>query len=111
MRDRPPTSFPSWGGGVEFQRPLGNLTLKGDQVYLDWHATYTTFLDALDFIFGRAKVVEVSDQWEIGVAFSKGQRKLNLWRFEWDRLGLAYRFSSDGDFEGLMLVFRAVFDR
>jgi len=97
--------------GLEFQRPMGDARLGGHQVYLDWHATYTAYLDNLKFLVRDVPVSKVADTWELGLAFSKGKRKLKLWHFEWDRVGLAYRFSSSGEFQGVALVFRSVFDR
>ncbi len=97
----------------EFQRPLRNKRIGGDQVYLNWHVGYTQYFDDLDFNIGPADVspVEISGEWELGVAFSKGQRRLSLWRLEWDRVGLAFRFSSGGELTGLNITFRSVFDR
>lgn len=96
--------------GLEFQRPMGNVRLGGHQVYLDWHATYTTYLDNLEFLVRDVSISQVADTWELGLAFSKGKHKLKLWQLEWDRIGLAYRFSSSGEFQGVALVFRSVFD-
>jgi hypothetical protein len=97
--------------GLEFQWPLRDAKLGGDQVYLDWHATYTAYFDDLKFLVRDVSIDKVADTWELGLAFSKGKRKLKLWHFEWDRVGLAYRFSSSGEFQSVALVFRSVFDR
>ena len=96
--------------GLEFRLPLRNVKMGGKQVYLDWHATYTAYLDDLKFLARDDSVDKVADTWELGLAFSRGDHKLKLWKFEWDRVGLAYRFSSSGDFQGVILVFRSVFD-
>jgi hypothetical protein len=97
----------------EFQRPLRNKRIGGDQLYLNWHVGYTSYLDNLAFRIGPNDVspVEISDEWDLSVGFSKGPRRLKLWRLEWDRVGLAFRFSSDGDLTGLSLTFRSIFDR
>ena len=97
--------------GLDFQLPLGNTKLGGDPVYLDWHATYTAYLDDLKFLVRDVPIRKVADTWELGLAFSKGKRKIEFWHFEWDRIGFAYRFSSSGKFQGVALVFRSVFDR
>lgn len=97
--------------GLEFQLPLRDVRLGGDQVYLDWHATYTAYFDNLKFLVSNVSVNKVIDTWELGLAFSKGKRRLKWWFFEWDRVGLAYQFSGSGDFQGVTLVFRSVFDR
>jgi hypothetical protein len=55
--------------------------------------------------------VAVDDEWEIGAAFSRGREPLRWWRLHWDRVGIAYRFSSNGHFEGVSLVFGSLYDR
>jgi hypothetical protein len=50
-------------------------------------------------------------EWEIGMAFSTGEEPLRLWRLKWDRVGVVYRVSADGEFRGVGLVFRSLFDR
>ena len=97
--------------GLEFRLPLGGAKLGGDQVYLDWHATYTAYFDELAFLVRDDPINKVADTWELGLAFSKGERKLKFWHFEWDRIGLAYQFSGSGNFQSVTLVFRSVFDR
>ena len=97
--------------GLEFNLPLAGIKLGGDQIYLDWHTTYTAYLDELNFVVGDGSVEKVADTWELGLAFSKGNRKLKFWRLEWDRVGLAYQFSGSGQFQSVTLVFRSVFDR
>ena len=98
---------------VEFDRPLSTKKLADEQVVLHWHVGYSSYLDELD-VFpaqGNFEHLELDDEWELGMAFSTGPEPLRLWRFKWDRVGLVYRFSSDGDFTGISLVFRSLFDR
>ena len=97
--------------GLEFQWPMGDRRLGGEPLYLDWHATYRAYWDNLNFVFGAGSTTKIADEWELGLAFSKGEGKLKLWHFELDRIGLAYRFSNSGAFEGVSLVFTSVFDR
>jgi hypothetical protein len=52
----------------------------------------------------------IPDQWELGLGISKQETPIGVWRFRFDRLGLAYRFSSDRDLQGVGLVFRSLFD-
>lgn len=96
---------------LEYRHALGRKTHAGEQIYLNWTVGYTAWLDDLEFLFGGSSIVKVADEWEIGLAFSKAEHPLRLWRFSWDRLGLAYRFSSGGDFEGITIVFRSLYDR
>jgi len=99
--------------GFEFQRPLGDKKIGGSQVMLHWHAAYTTFLKDLDFqVAGLSEErLDLPNQWELGVAFGKRAEPLRLWRLSWDRVGVAYRFSSNENFKGVSLTFRSLFDR
>lgn len=99
--------------GFEFQRPLGDKKLGGEQVYLNWHVAYTTTLDTPGLQVGTPgfSTANVEDLWDLGIAFSKGQRPLSFWRLRWDRVGLAVKFNSDNSFEGLSVTFRSIFDR
>lgn len=97
----------------EFERPLGDKKIAGKQVRLHWHAGYTNYRNEQRFAVLASEVTraELPDEWEIGAAFSTGDEPLRLWRLKWDRVGLAYRFDSDGDFRGIGLVFQSLFDR
>jgi hypothetical protein len=53
----------------------------------------------------------INDQWEVGLAVSKVDAQIQVWRFRFDRVGLAYRFSSDGKLQGIGFVFRSLFDQ
>lgn len=99
--------------GLEFERPLAGKTLRGEQVYLHWHVAHTNYLDELEAVPRSAMLepVTIEDEWEVGAAFSTGHTPLRVWRLRWDRVGLAYRFSSGGDLQGVALTFRSLFDR
>jgi hypothetical protein len=96
--------------GLEFAYPLGAYRLQEEQFILNWHASYTFFGDDLE-VLNRALATEaIPDQWELGLGFSKEETPIGVWRFHFDRLGLAYRFSSDGDLQGIGFVFNSLFD-
>lgn len=99
--------------GFEFDRPLAGKKLRGEQVQLHWHVAYTHYRNEIEWepVSAALRPVEIADEWELGAAFSTGEQPLRWWRLHWDRVGIAYRFSSDGDFEGVSLVFRSLFDR
>lgn len=99
--------------GVELRHPIADKRIGGDPVYLHWEISYTDYLDelALDRGLDDAATVGIDSAWELGVAFSKGGRRLGLWRLRLDRVGLAYRFDSSGDFDGVRVVFSSLFDR
>ena len=52
--------------GLEFRLPLGGAKLGCDQVYLDWHATYTAYFDELAFLVRDDPVKKVADTWGWG---------------------------------------------
>jgi hypothetical protein len=80
---------------------------------LHWHVGYTSYLNEVKLASGPTNVehIRLENEWELGLAFSTGPEPLRLWRLKWDRVGVAYRFSSDGDFRGISLVFRSLFER
>lgn len=112
-REAPAESLLPLRTGVEFRRPLGNKQLGGDPLYLDWSIAYTQHLDSLEFSVGPARVpsLVIDNEWELALAFSKGDKRIKLWRLELERIGLAYRFGEGGEFSGIGLIFRSLFDR
>ena len=87
---------------AEFEHPL-KVKVAGEPVRLHWHIGYTSYLNEIELRPRRLLFdpVTIDDEWEVGAAFSTGDEALRLWRFKWDRVGMAYRFSSDGEFEGV----------
>ena len=109
-----PSSGPSdaiWPvmAGLEFDYPLGGERTKGGPL-LHWHSTYTLFGDDVDFSASPTVIRPISDQWEIGIAYSKQDAPIRIWFLKFDRLGLGYRSSSNGDLKGVTFVFRSLFD-
>jgi hypothetical protein len=96
--------------GLEFDHPLGSLRFNGDRAFLNWHFTYTSFERDLEFVVGGVGTDAITDQWELALALGKQQQPLRLWFLSFDRLGLGYRVSTNGDLHGIVLVFRSVFD-
>jgi len=97
--------------GLEFDYPFGNHKMDDEQLFLSWHGMYTTFEDDLDLVFADGSIKPITDQWEFGLSFRKKEKPIKIWWFSFDRLGLAYRFSSSGDLKGISFVFRSVFER
>lgn len=107
----PSTNFWPITTAVEMAAPLGNLRHEGQELSLHWHAGYTFFQDDLDIVRRDLTTEPISDQWEVGLAVSKADQRIRFWRFEFDRMGLVYRFSSDGKLKGVGLQFRSLFDQ
>ena len=97
----------------EFGWPLGDKKIADRQVRLHGHVGYTDYLNEVELINARPDVlaIEMDSEWEIGMAFSTGDEPLRFWRLKWDRVGIVYRMSGDGEFRGIGLVFRSLFDR
>lgn len=53
----------------------------------------------------------VHDQFEVGIAMSLRDRPFKLWFLKFDRLGLGYTVSSDGNFEAITFSMRSWFSR
>ena len=96
--------------GLEFDYPLGNFKLDNEQLLLSWHGTYTRFQGNLEDLIVDPSSEPISDQWEFGVALRKRNDRIKIGWFRFDRLGLAYRFSSSGDLKGIKFIFRSVFE-
>ena len=97
--------------GFEFRRPLKNKRIGEDPAYLNWHVSYTNYLNQPVLVRDAAHVADISDEWELGIGFSKGDAKLKFWRLSLDQVGLAYRFDSDGGLSGIGVVFKSLFER
>ena len=97
--------------GLEFDYPLGNFQLDEKQVILSWHGMYTTYENNLDLILEDGETNPITDQWELGISIHKHHGRIKIGWFKFDRLGLAYRFSSSGDLKGVSFVLRSVFER
>jgi hypothetical protein len=107
----PSTNFWPVMAAVEMATPLGSLRHDDRQLMLHWHGGYTFFQDDLDIVQRDRTTEPISDQWELGLAVSKTDARIKLWRFSFDRVGLAYRFSSDGELQGIGFVFQSLFDQ
>jgi len=96
--------------GLQLDHPLGTRRLGGEPVFLSWHGTYTTFEDNLEDVLDDGSVIAVTDQWEFGLSFRQQKSRIKILFLSFDRLGLAYRFSTSGNFKGISFVFRSAFD-
>lgn len=95
---------------LQLDYPLGQRKLGGEQVFLSWHGMYTTFENRLEQQIGNESSVQITDQWELGLSIRQENERIKIWWFRFDRLGLAYRFSTSGEFKGISFVFRSIFD-
>jgi len=97
--------------GLEFDYPIGSSDHNSAQKLLHWHATYTVFGDDLTFSGNPVVNNPITDQWEVGAAIGRRDSPIKIWFLKFDRLGLGYRTSSNGDLKGITFVFRSEFDK
>ena len=107
FRDR--GQFGSFMTGLEFAQPLKNIELSGDSLWLNWHVTYNYFFDKLNFHVGEEQVESISDQWEIGLALSKGSKNIKIWFISFEHIGLSYKFSSNRQYTAISVNLRSPF--
>jgi len=106
----PSDSFSPLMAGFEFDHPMGSSADSRQQMLLHWHASYTVFGDDLVFSGDPTVNRSISDQWELSVALGRRDSPIRIWFLNFDRLGLGYRTSSNGDLKGITFVFRSMFD-
>lgn len=110
-RNGPSENFWPLTTALEFRHPLWRIADGREWLQLNWHAAHTHFHGQLDIRRADGTSEQISEQWELGFAFSRSGGRLELGWFSLDRLGLAYRFSGDGELEGIALVIDSLFDR
>lgn len=96
--------------GLEAQQRLNRFTLAGAPAWLNWHLTYDYMFDNLNFHVTQDEVVTIRDQWEFGLALSRGDRKIKIWFLEFEQLGMSYKVSSNGKYRALSFNLRSRFD-
>jgi hypothetical protein len=99
--------------GLDFSRSLENVKLGDAAVEIYWHALYTSYFDQLSLDSGDLSFESagIDSEWEIGAGFGRQGERLALWKVKFDRVGVVYRFTSDGQFSGVGIVFKSLFDR
>jgi len=97
--------------GLELDHRLFDARIDDEQLWLSWHGTYTAYEHEVELGIRNVSPQPITDQWEFGLAFRKQDRPIKIGWFSFDRLGLAYSFSSSGELRGISFVFRSVFDR
>lgn len=97
--------------GLELDHRLFDARINDEQLWLSWHGTYTAYEHEVELGIRNVSSQPITDQWEFGLALRKQDRPIKIGWFSFDRLGLAYSFSSSGKLKGVSIVFRSVFDR
>jgi len=95
--------YGSFMTGFEFDHPLKGMTLGYDEAWLNWHITYNYLFDKINFHVEENVVESVNDQWELGVALGKGNKKMKLWFLSFEHVGLSFKWSSNGVYKAISL--------
>jgi len=94
--------------GLAFSYPVEK---RESDLRLHWHVAYTRFANELDFQSVSSSAQPIADEWEAGFALGRPDAPVaRFLGFEFQRLGLGYRRSTSGDLEGIVLIFRSLFD-
>jgi hypothetical protein len=101
--------FGSFMTGLEHNQPLKSFELGGDALWLNTHITYNYFFDRLNFHVEEDRVESVDDQWEIGLALSKGSKNIKIWFISFEHVGLSYKWSSNGLYRAITFNLRSPF--
>ena len=101
--------YASFMTGVEFDHPLKGVTLGDDEAWLNWHLTYNYLFDKLNFHVDEDVVESINDQWELGLALGKGDKKMKFWFLSFEHVGLSFKWSSNGTYKAISLNMRSPF--
>ncbi|MEJ2514149.1 MAG: hypothetical protein P8080_06045 [Gammaproteobacteria bacterium] len=105
------SDFGALMAGLEFGADAPFQLPGGGPLRLHWHGIYTAYVDPVRFRLGSLRDSRIAEEWEFGVSAGGRREAIQIWRLSFDRLGLAYRFTSSGKFQGISLVFNSVFER
>jgi hypothetical protein len=101
--------YASFMTGLEAKHPIQSFRLDDDPLYLNWYLTYDWFFDELSFHIDAERVESFRDQWELGLALGKRDAPIKIWFMSFEHIGLAYRWSSDANFNAITVNFRSPF--
>ena len=96
--------------GIEAKQRMERFNIAGTPAWLNWHVTYDYMFDNLNFHVSEDEVVTIRDQWEFGLALSRGDSKIKIWFLQFEQLGLAYKISSNGKYRALSFNLRSRFE-
>ena len=95
--------------GVELLQPLGKASLAGRPIDLHWIFMYSFLGHDLHFNLPDGSFDPISDQMEVGLQMSFRDGPFKFWFLKVQRLGVGYRFSSNGEFTAVTLSMRSWF--
>lgn len=95
--------------GAELKQPLSSGTINGEPVDLHWTFMYSFLGNELHFNLPDGTFDPIEDQVEVGLQISMRNRPFKLWFLDVHRIGMGYRFSSDGQFTAITLSMNSWF--
>jgi hypothetical protein len=101
--------YGSMMAGFEFDHALGRPDAAESGLWLNWHLTYNYLFDNLNFHIDEERVVSIRDTWELGLALGKGARGVKIGFLTFEHVGLAFKWSSNGDYRAITLNLRSPF--
>jgi hypothetical protein len=97
--------------GVELRQPLSKATFLGRSIDLHWTLMYSFMGKELHFDLPEGRFEPIDDQFEASIAMGFRNGPYKLWFFNIHRLGIGYKFSSDGQFKAITLSTRSWFTK
>jgi len=95
---------------AEFAYPVNWWSSQDNQTMLYWNIGYMDFIDELQFETGPLRVDSIANYWMFGMALGRRDKPIKIWFFNFDRLGLAYKYSETGRLRGIKVLFRSIYD-
>lgn len=96
--------------GLEFAYPIKWFSSKDSQTMFYWHLGYVNFLDEIEVRSGIDEFDSVANYWQGGLSFGRRDKPVKIGFLKFDRLGLAYNYSTTGELRGIKLVFRSLYE-
>ena len=95
---------------TEFTHSLRYFSNENRKALLHWHVAYTDLLNRIAVQGRQGEFDEITNYWQVGLAFGKRDEDIKLWFLRFDRLGLSYDVSPSGDLRGVKFVFRSLYE-
>lgn len=95
---------------TEFAHSLTRFSNDEKEVLLYWHVGYTDLLDRIGVQGRQGQFDEITNYWQVGLAFGKKDEDIKLWFLKFERLGLSYNVSPSGDLRGIKFVFHSLYE-
>ena len=95
---------------TEFAHSLRHFSTEERKALLYWHVAYTDLLNRIAVQGRQGEFEEITNYWQVGLAFGKRDEDIKLWFLRFERLGLSYDVSPSGDLRGIKFVFRSMYE-